>query len=79
MKPAVKAQQKEYFSILFAVGLIALALVLVTNFYYQARIDGQNTKNQYLKNEIAQLNIQIEEIDTLNEKKAALKKRIDVC
>ena len=75
---AVKAQQKEYFTILFAVGLIALALVLITNFYYQARIDGQNTKNQYLKNEIAQLNIQIEEIDTLNEKKAALKKRIDV-
>jgi len=75
---ALKAQQKEYFSILTAIGLIAFALILVVNFYYQARIDGQNAKNQYLKNEIAQLDVQIAEIRTLNEKKAALQKRIDV-
>jgi type IV pilus assembly protein PilN len=75
---ALKEKQKEYFSILTAIGLIAFALVLAVNFYYQARIDGQNSKNQYLKNEIAQLDIQIAEIRTLNEKKAALQKRIDV-
>ncbi len=75
---ALKAQQKEYFTILAAVGLFAFALVLSINFYYQARIDGQNSKNQYLKNEIAQLDIQIAEIKTLNAKKAALQKRIDV-
>jgi len=75
---ALKAQQKEYFTILAAVGLFAFALVLTVNFYYQARIDGQNSKNQYLKNEIAQLDIQIAEIKTLNAKKAALQKRIDV-
>jgi type IV pilus assembly protein PilN len=74
----LKSQQKEYFTILVAVGLFTLALVLCTNFYYQARIDGQNSKNQYLKNEISQLNIQIDEIKTLNDKKAALTKRIDV-
>jgi len=75
---ALKAQQKEYFTILAAVGLFTFALILSFNFYYQARIDGQNTKNQYLKNEIAQLDIQISEIKTLNAKKAALQKRIDV-
>lgn len=75
---ALKAQQKQYFTVLAAVGLTVLALVLIINFYFQARIDGQNTKNQYLKNEIAQLDIQIAEIRTLNDKKAALEKRINV-
>lgn len=75
---ALKAQQKEYFTILGAVGTIALAFVLAFNFYYDTRIDGQNTKNQYLKNEISQLDIQIAEIQTLNAKKAALQKRINV-
>ena len=75
---ALKAQQKEYFTLLTAVGVFALALVLSINFYYNARIDGQNSKNQYLMNEIAQLDIQIAEIKTLNDKKAALQKRIDV-
>jgi type IV pilus assembly protein PilN len=75
---ALKAQQKEYFTILAAVVLLVFALVLSINFYYQARIDGQNTKNQYLKNEIAQLDIQIAEIKTLNAKKVALQKRINV-
>ncbi|MCJ8296533.1 MAG: PilN domain-containing protein [Colwellia sp.] len=75
---ALKAQQKEYFTVLAAVCLIVLVLVLTINFYFQARIDGQNTKNQYLKNEIAQLDIQIAEIRTLNDKKAALEKRINV-
>ena len=52
---ALKAQQKEYFTILTAVGVVAIALVLSVNLYYQARIDGQSSKNQYLKNEIVQL------------------------
>jgi len=75
---ALKAQQKEYFTLLAAIGTVALALVLSINFYYQARIDGQNSKNQFLKNEISQLDIQIAEIKTLNAKKAALQKRINV-
>ena len=75
---ALKAKQKEYFTILTAVGLTVFALVLMVNFYYQANIDGQNSRNQFLKNEIMQLDIQISEIRELNEKKAALQKRIDV-
>jgi type IV pilus assembly protein PilN len=75
---ALKEKKKEYFTILTAIGLVAFALILVVNFYYQSRIDGQTSKNQYIKNEIAQLDIQIAEIRTLNDKKAALQKRIDV-
>lgn len=75
---ALKAQQKEYFIILAAVALFTFGLIISINFYFQARIDGQNSKNLYLKNEIAQLNIQINEIKTLNGKKAALQKRINV-
>jgi len=75
---ALKAKQKEYFTALTAVALLTFALILAINFYFQARIDGQNSKNKYLKNEITQLDIQIAEIKTLNDKKAALQKRINV-
>ena len=75
---ALKEQQQKYFTLLAAVGVLSFALVLSINFYYQTRIDGQNSKNQFLKNEIAQLDIQIAEIKTLNAKKAALQKRINV-
>jgi len=75
---ALKAQQKQYFSILIAVGLSSLAIILGVNFYYQAHIDGQNNKNKYLKNEIAVLDVQIAEIKTLNSKKVGLQKRIEV-
>ncbi len=77
-KVALKKQQQKYFTLLATVGVLTFALVLSINFYYQTRIDGQNSKNQFLKNEIAQLDIQIAEIKSLNAKKAALQKRINV-
>ena len=75
---ALKVKQKEFFTILTAVGLCAFALVFAVNLYFQARIDGQTTRNQFLNNEIQKLDIQIAEIKTLNDKKDALQKRIDV-
>ncbi|WP_114327161.1 PilN domain-containing protein [Candidatus Colwellia aromaticivorans] len=75
---ALKAKQKEFFIILAAAGLCAFALVLSVNLFFQARIDGQLARNAFLKNEIQLLDIQIAEIKTLNDKKAALQKRIDV-
>jgi len=75
---ALKAKQKEFFTILAAVCLCAFALIFSVNLYFQARVDGQMARNQFLKNEIQKLDIQIAEIKTLNEKKAALQKRIDV-
>jgi type IV pilus assembly protein PilN len=75
---ALKAKQKEFFMILAAAGLVAFALVLSVNLYFQARVDGQLARNIFLKNEIQLLDIQIAEIKTLNDKKAALQARIDV-
>lgn len=75
---ALKVKQKEFFTILVAVGLLAFALIFAVNLYFQARIDGQSMRNQFIKNEIQKLDIQIAEIKTLNDKKAALQERIDV-
>lgn len=75
---ALKAKQKEFFTILAFVGLCAFALIFAVNLNYQSRIDGQTARNQFIKNEIQKLDIQIAEIKTLNDKKAALQKRIDV-
>lgn len=75
---ALKAKQKEFFTILAAVCLCVFALVFTVNLYFQARVDGQTARNQYIKTEIQKLDIQIAEIKTLNKKKEELQKRIDV-
>ena len=75
---ALKVKQKEFYTLLTAAALVALALVFAVNFYFQARIDGQNVRNQFIKNEIQKLDIEIAEIKTLNDKKSELQKRIDV-
>lgn len=75
---ALKVKQKEFFTLLAAVGLSAFALIFAVNLYFQARVDGQMARNQFIKSEIQKLDIQIAEIKTLNDKKAALQKRIDV-
>ncbi len=46
---AQKAKQKEYFMILGAVATSAIAIALLVGQFYQMRVDGQNSKNQYLK------------------------------
>lgn len=75
---AQKAKQKEYFMILGAVATSAVAIALLVGQFYQMRVDGQNSKNQYLKNEIQLLDVKIAEIKGLNEKKSELENRISV-
>jgi type IV pilus assembly protein PilN len=75
---ALKTQKKEFFTLLTAAVVVTAGLVTGTFFFYQAQIDGQQTKNQYLKNEIQILDIKIAEIKSLNEKKKELQQRISV-
>mgnify|MGYP000011715852 CR=1 FL=1 len=75
---AEKAKQREYFTVLAVIALGAFALVFLVNLFYQLRIDGQNSRNQFLKNEIQILDVRIAKIKTLNEKKKELEKRISV-
>lgn len=73
-----KEKQKQYFLMLLAVALFAIAITLIVSQFYQIHIDGQNSKNQYLINEIKKLDVRIVEIKNLNEKKSELEKRISV-
>ena len=75
---AQKAKQKEFFTVLGAVAMVAVAVSLLVGQFYQMRLDGQLSKNQYLINEIQKLDIQIAEIKGYNEKKAKLENRIAV-
>jgi len=49
---AGKAKQREYFSILALAAIVSFAIVFVVSQFFQAKISGQNTRNDYLKNEI---------------------------
>lgn len=75
---AEKAKQREYFTVLTAIALTAFAIVFIVNQFYQMRIDDQNTRNQFLKNEIQTLDLRIAKIKSLNEKKKELEKRTGV-
>jgi len=75
---AQKAKQREYFTLLAAVVFGALAIIWLIGEFYQIRIDNQNERNQYLRNEIQLLDIRIGEIQALKGKKSELEKRIAV-
>ena len=49
---AQKERQKEFISILTFVGLFVFLIVFGISSYYQAQVDGQQSRNQFLKNEI---------------------------
>ena len=75
---AEKAKQTEFLSLLTMVALSAFAVIFLISQYFQMKIDGQNARNQFLKNEILILDARISEIKTLNEKKDELEKRMSV-
>jgi type IV pilus assembly protein PilN len=75
---AERAKQRDFFIILGGLATFSLLIIIVIGQYYQARIDGQNVRNQYLSNEIAKVDVRIAEIKTLKSKKKSLQERINV-
>jgi type IV pilus assembly protein PilN len=75
---AEKVQQREYFTILTIVAVVAFAFILLVSQFYQMRIDGQMSRNEFMKSEIKLLDVRIGKIKSLNEKKKELKKRTNV-
>ena len=75
---AERAKQREFFTTLTLVALGALSVVLIVSQFYQFRIDGQLARNQFLANEIQILDVRIAQIQTLNQKKSELEKRMSV-
>lgn len=73
-----KLRQKDFYGML---GLAALAGMLVSFLvvsYYSGRISSQNSRNQYLHDEIAKVDGQITEINELDKKKSRLLARKEV-
>lgn len=75
---AQKAKQREFITILAAIALVVTFVVLMVNQVYQMRIEGQQSRNEFLRVEIAKLDQRIAEIKTLNDKKSELETRISV-
>lgn len=73
-----KARQKDFYSML---GLAALAGVLISFLiisFYNSRISNQNSRNQFLRDEIVKVDAQITEINELDNKKNRLLARKEV-
>lgn len=73
-----KQRQKDFLTMLGLSALgAALVAFLIVN-YYSRQISGQNERNQYLQQKIAEVQKQIDEIKALDEKKAKLLKRKEI-
>ena len=73
-----RLRQKDFYGML---GLAALAGVLVSFLivsYYNGRISNQDSRNQFLRGEIAKVDSQITEITELDKKKSRLLARKEV-
>ncbi|TLU61066.1 PilN domain-containing protein [Thalassotalea litorea] len=73
---AQRLQQQQYLSILAFLALSTFLVFFLISSYFQARIDGQQARNQYLTNEIKILDTKIAEINTLEQKKKDLIQRM---
>lgn len=73
-----KQRQQEFLTMLGVAAAAAIVVSLLIIMYYKGQIDGQNNRNTYLTEQIAQLDGQIKEIAELDKKKAGLLKRKQV-
>jgi len=70
-----KQRQKEFGTMLGLAAAIAVGLSLLIVLYYNGQISGQNNRNTYLNEEIANIEKQLLEIQDLDKKKADLLSR----
>ncbi|GHA84722.1 PilN domain-containing protein [Cognatilysobacter bugurensis] len=73
-----KQRQKEFGLMLGLAAAAAIGVSLLISTYYDAQIEGQNERNAYVQERIAEVERQITEIKALDEKKAKLLARKDV-
>lgn len=73
---ARKEHQKNYVMVLALTALVSFLVCFLINMVYNARLDGQAKRNQYLESEIRILDQRIAEIRTLNETKRSLQQRM---
>jgi type IV pilus assembly protein PilN len=71
-------RKKEFLLAILGAVLMGAALTFGTKLYYQARISNQEARNTLLRNEIAELDRQIAEINELDAQKSRLLARMEV-
>jgi type IV pilus assembly protein PilN len=78
-REAQRKQKRQEFIVGSVIALAAAgAITLLVNLQMQSAIDYQGERNQYLKNEISELDKQIAEIQELDARKQALLARMQV-
>ncbi|TDK23266.1 fimbrial protein [Luteimonas aestuarii] len=73
-----KQRQKEFGVMLGVAALAGLALWFLFNLYYNAQISGQRERNQFLEQQIAEVDKQITEIEELDRQRGRLLSRKEV-
>lgn len=73
-----KQRQKEFVTLLGLAAGAALLLSFLIVMYYNGQIEGQQNRNQYLRDQIKLVDEQIKEIEALDKKKANLLARKQV-
>lgn len=73
-----KQRQKEFGVMLGLAALAGLALWFAVNMYYNAQISGQQERNAYLEQQIAEVQAKITEIEELDRQRARLLARKEV-
>lgn len=73
-----KQRQKEFGMMLGMAALGGVLASLLLLFWYNARIDNQNARNTYLREQITQVDAQIKEIEALDKQKDRLLARKQV-
>jgi type IV pilus assembly protein PilN len=67
-----KLKQKEFATMMAFAAMFAIGLGALWVFYYSAQISGQEKRNKYLTDQIAEVQKQLDEIAGLDKKKADL-------
>lgn len=73
-----KLRQKEFLTMVLFSAIAAVAVAFVISSWYGAQISGQTERNDFLREQIRQVDKQIDEIKSLDEKKAKLLARKEV-
>ncbi len=67
-----KARRQQFYALAILVSVLAAVIVLAVHLTYSQFIEGQQEVNDILKNEIAKISKEIEEIKNLKEQTQAL-------
>ncbi len=75
---ARKQQQMDYLTVLAQVAVLAFVLMFLIYWVYQARVEGQISRNSLLETEIKHLNLRIGQIRELEKQKEGLQLRMSL-